>query len=140
MTGPGYWLNPANQKWIPVTRHELAMRDAAALAELSVASQVIDAAQRISPSGRDGENKLRILGIRNGLIRIRDQDMYISVQFDAPVEVETGLLHFVRGFFAANELWRPFVRVGNLRTNSEITYSWQELLDRFATLPAITDR
>jgi hypothetical protein len=132
MTGPGYWLNPANKKSIAVTRHELAMRDAAALVELDVASHVIDAAQRISPYTREGVDELRIIGIRSGLIRVRDQGSYISVQFEAPTEAKTELLDFVRGFFESNDLWRPYVRVGNLRTNSEVTYSWQEFVDRAA--------
>jgi hypothetical protein len=132
VTGPGYWLNPANQKWIAVTRHELTMRDATAMAELGVAQDVINAAQQIAPYGHDAVEELRILGIRSGLIRVRDQGLYISVQFDAPLEAQTELLCFVRNFFDAENLWRPYVRVGNLRTNSEITYSWQEFLVEIA--------
>lgn len=136
MTGPGYWLNPANERWVAVTRHELTMCDAAALAGLGVGPEVIVAAQQISPYGREDVDKLRILGIRSGLIRIRDQGLYISVQFDAAVDAETELLHFVHNFFRTTDLWRPYVRVGNLRTKSEITYSWQEFLDRVSEQPA----
>ncbi len=132
MTGPGYWLNPANQKWIAVTRHELTMRDASAMAELGVALDVINAAQQIAPYGHDAVEELRILGIRSGLIRVRDQGLYISVQCDAPLDAKTELLRFVRSFFEAADLWRPYVRVGNLRTNCEVTYSWQEFVDRAA--------
>ena len=98
MTGPGYWLNPANQKWIAVTRHELTMRDASAMAELGVALDVINAAQQIAPYGHDAVEELRILGIRSGLIRVRDQGLYISVQCDAPLDAKTELLRFVRSF------------------------------------------
>jgi hypothetical protein len=132
MIGPGFWLNPSNKKWVAVTRHELTMRDPAALAALGVAPQVSTAAQQISPYDREAVDELRILGIRSGLIRVRDQGLYISVQFDMPAEAETDLLRFVRDFFEAENLWRPYVRVGNLRTNSEITYSWQEFLVRIA--------
>ena len=128
MTGPGYWLNPENRKWITVTRHELTMCDAAALAGLGVAPEVVSAAQKISPYGYDTVDELRILGIQSGLIRVRDQGMYISVQFDASKEVEEELFRFVRSFFETTNLWRPYVRFGNLRTNCEVTYSWQEFV------------
>jgi hypothetical protein len=128
MTGPGFWLNPSNKKWVAVTRHELTMRDPAALSALGVAPQVSAAAEQISPYDREAVDELRTLGIRSGLIRVRDQKLYISVQFDAPIEAETGLLRFVRSFFEAEDLWRPYVRVGNLRTNCEVTYSWQEFV------------
>jgi hypothetical protein len=131
MIGPGYWLNPSNHTWVPVIRHELAMRDAALMRRLDVDEHVIAAAQKVSPYG-DGVDELRILGIRSRLIRVRDQGNYIAVQFDAPTTAETILLRFVHDFFEATELWRPFVRVGNLRTNSETTYSWQEWLARLA--------
>jgi hypothetical protein len=140
MTGPGFWLNPANKKWVAVTRHELTMRDAVALTELGVATEVIQAAQQISPYDRDAVDELRILGIQCGLIRVRDQGLYISVQFDALKETEEELLRFVRFFFEAANLWRPYVRVGNLRTNSERTLSWEEFLQRAKAPPSITDR
>jgi hypothetical protein len=136
MTGPGFWLNPSNKKWVTVTRHEVSMRDPAALAALGVAPLVGKAAQQNPPYDREAVDQLRILGIRSGLIRVRDQGLYISVQFDAAVDAEAELLCFVRDFFETCELWRPFVRVGNLRTHIEQTLSWQEFLDRAAALPA----
>ncbi len=108
------------------------MRDASRLNDLGLDPRAIEAAQQISPYSREGVDELRMLGIRSGLIRVRDQGNYISVQFDVPADTETTLLRFVHDFFESTNPWRPYVRIGNLRTNSETTYSWQELLDRLA--------
>ena len=97
---------------------------------LGVESSVIDAAQKISPFSRDGENELRILGIRNGLIRVRDQDLYLSVQFAAPESAEIARLRFVHAFLEAVTMWRPYVCVGNLTTNREAMLTWPEFVER----------
>ena len=97
---------------------------------LGVESSVIDAAQKISPYSRSGENELRLLGIRNGLIRVRDQHQYISVQFAAPESAEIARLRFVHAFLEAVTMWRPYVCVGNLTTNREAMLTWPEFVAR----------
>ncbi len=135
MIGEGYWLNPANRNWVLVSRHELTMCDEARMNELGLDPRIIEAAQRISPYSPEGEDQLRRLGIKSGLIRVRDHGNYISVQFDAPATAEASLLRFVFEFFEATILWRPYIRVGNLRTNVETTYSWQEAFDQVVPPP-----
>lgn len=139
MSGPGYWLNPDNGKWVLLTRHELAMHDSALLNELGVAPSIIAAAQQITPYSREGEDQLRVLGIQAGLIRTRDHGDYISVQFDATETEELTKLRFVYEFFLTTHQWRPYVRVGNLRTNTEITYSWEEFINRVASALPINE-
>ena len=129
MSGRGFWLNPLNGKWAEVRRHELAMQNSALLKHLGVESSVIDVAQGISPFSRDGENELRLLGIRSGLIRVRDQGRYVAVQFDAPESAEVALLRFVHSFLEAVAMWRPHVCIGNLRTNHEQMLTWSEFLE-----------
>jgi len=129
MSGRGFWLNPLNGKWAEVRRHELAMQNSALLKHLGVESSVIDVAQGISPFSRVGENELRLLGIRSGLIRVRDQGRYVAVQFDAPESAEVALLRFVHSFLEAVAMWRPHVCIGNLRTNHEQMLTWSEFLE-----------
>lgn len=71
MTGPGFWLNPANNTWVAVTRHELTMCGATALAQLSAAHEVIAAAQQISPYGRDAVIYI-IVVVRDSVRRSRN--------------------------------------------------------------------
>lgn len=128
--GDGYWLNPANGASVQVVRHELTMHDRVALEGLGVAAEVIAEAQGISPYSPDGEQALRMLGVNSGLVRIRDHQELITVQFSAMPETEPAVLVFVREFLEGVHLWRPWIKVGNFGTGEQAIVSWEEFVDR----------
>ena len=109
--GRGFWLNPSNGRYVEVTRHELTISDAEKMQTLGVAECVLERALGISPFSRQGEDELRMLGVDAGLVRIRDQNTYLAVQFRAPEAAEPAILAQVADVFEQTSLWRPAVKV-----------------------------
>ena len=137
MIGNGYWLNPRNGKWIIVRRHEIAVLDPKAMDELGVRDELIHITKQHDPAEvwgnplhltKEQEDEVRLLGIKAGLVRIRDYGNYISVQFNASPHGERRILQRVAQFLDDTDEWRPQLHVGNLQTNEFKIYNKDELI------------
>lgn len=82
MMGPGFWLDPDTNKAYPVTRHELWLADPENLRKCRIAPQWVDALSKLNPE-TDAE-KMKLIGVQSGMIRVRDYNNRLSVQFYAP--------------------------------------------------------
>lgn len=75
--GSGYWLNPENGKFVQVTAHQLSLKDKADQRKLGLTKEqglVLDLT-------KGDDDAIRLKGVRMGLIRLRDNQDGLHVQF-----------------------------------------------------------
>lgn len=80
--GPGFWIDPDTNKVYNVSRHETWLRDKVNQRAVGLPQNVCDAIDSLDPVTKQDE--IRLLGLRAGLIRVRDYNSRLSVQFFAP--------------------------------------------------------
>jgi hypothetical protein len=77
--GKGYWLNPENDHWVQVDAHEISMKDKQDQKALGLTKGQI----LVLDLAKGNEDNLRMHAIKTGLIRIRDYQDGVHVQFYA---------------------------------------------------------
>lgn len=78
--GEGYWYNPKTNIAIQVSRHEVDLKNPSTQKKLNLAPTAVDALNDLTPSPKN-EDKIKMLGVRVGLVRVRDWQKFTSVQF-----------------------------------------------------------
>lgn len=125
-----WWVRQRDGKKFEVHRHDkwLAVPANRRLAGLSdEASDEIEKAK----SGRNAENEIRTIGVKNGLIRIRAyRNGTISIQFWAARNKVRDILWTVYGAIQNVAGPRSSLWVNNLKDNEEETLSFAEFVDR----------
>jgi hypothetical protein len=86
--GPGYWLNPTPRTCVRVaTSHNEWLRDKNNVKSIGLLESVYD---EIMEQPETAIDEIRMVGLRNGLVRMREHARYLSVQFMAePHRVRT---------------------------------------------------
>lgn len=79
--GVGVWLNPRTMDWVKVSRHEISLHDEETARELGLPEKVIEDIQKLNPY--QDVNEIRILGVKHGLVRMRDNGQEVVAQFHA---------------------------------------------------------
>ncbi len=87
MRGIGLWFNPRNGKSTSVGHHDDWLRIPRNAAQLGLDPEVAERLSKILDN-----DEIRIAGVDAGLVRIRDYESYISVQFSAPRERVSSIL------------------------------------------------
>ena len=123
MMGKGYWLDPkTNQSWV-VDRHERWVLENPQLNRLPN-----DVHQHLLTLNPDQEmDQIRLAAISAGLVRIRDYDNKISVQFSAQRTKIRNFLWSIFEFLDSLVTWKdtPIV-LGNFATRDEIQLSFRD--------------
>ena len=84
MMGPGYWLDPDNGKAWPVSRHEEWLSHPENLKAVNLNQRWIDALAKLDVNKPEDTETMRMVGCQAGLIRVRDYNNRLSIQFYAP--------------------------------------------------------
>jgi hypothetical protein len=80
--GQGFWLNSENGKVIEVNRHELDIKNPEQQARLGMSYSLKSAVEEL-PNTDDNEDLIKIVAVRAGMVRIRDWQKFVSIQFSA---------------------------------------------------------
>jgi hypothetical protein len=80
MRGAGYWLNPNTGKCVLVTTHDDWIRNKANADSIGLPSFFYDEIMKMKITDVD---EIRIKAMEGGLVRIRNYQNYVSVQFTA---------------------------------------------------------
>ena len=89
---PGYWLNPTNGVLERVSTHDEWIRDKHNADSVGLPSHSYDQIMRLPPTAVD---EIRLEAMKGGLVRIRQYDGYVSVQFIAQRHQVTSILRAV---------------------------------------------
>jgi len=120
--GPGFWLQPETGEVWRVSRHEYWPMDAANQRAAKFSPDVVQALSLLNVA--TDSDPIRIIGVQAGLVRVRDYDNRLSIQFHAPPERVPGVLRSIA--VALPKLFtgvEHFLTLHNLRddTAAEIT-------------------
>jgi len=122
--GPGYWYNPQTDRLfkIGMITHDDWLRDPANAEQLGVSSETHRAVARSR-----NIDLIRLAATMEGMIRIRDNHTFISVQFYAE-RVDAGILDKIYQVLTSQNLDEAArLEIGNLRTGESFTLSIGEL-------------
>lgn len=116
MRGVGLWLNPRNGRWDRVDFHENWLKDPKNAVSLGLDEKI---AQRISKI--PGVDEIRVAGVEAGLVRIRDYERYISIQFSYPRESVPMVLSEVAEALKKNrvDMYAP-LHISNFTTHDSV--------------------
>ncbi len=117
----GFWFDPNTGQSHSVTTHQDWLLDNSAALGLQDALAGLDRLQH--------EDQIRLIGVRFGLVRIRDYGPRMSVQFWAEAEKVGGILSAVRAFLpeiGAGPL--KSVWINNLFNGAQLTMTAQEFI------------
>lgn len=78
--GEGYWYNPKSNVALVVTRHEVDIKKPNVQQKINLHSAAREALKEL-PNTPENEDQIKILGVRSGLVRIRDWQKFVSIQF-----------------------------------------------------------
>jgi len=78
--GKGFWYNPKTDIAVEVHRHEIDLKNRIVQSKLNISEQVIDALKTLTLNP-ENEDKIKMIGVRTGLVRIRDWQQFTSIQF-----------------------------------------------------------
>lgn len=101
--GAGYWLDPRTKQSWTVDRHELWVLDEQNAKTVGISQQVYEHLLTLDSSL--GMNEIRMAAINVGLVRVRDQGNYVSVQFASEQvrQVLRAVYDFLDGVFQWKE-------------------------------------
>jgi hypothetical protein len=89
----GYWLNPGNGQCTQVsTTHDEFVRDRTNAESLGLSDSAFSEIMSYPPTALD---EIRLVAVRNGLVRIREHRRHVSVQYMAELERVQPLLRIV---------------------------------------------
>lgn len=77
--GRGFWLNPANGRWVEVATHDTTIHDKEAQARLCLTEKQVKAIDAV----HGDPDKVRMAAVKAGLIRIRDYEDGLHVEYQA---------------------------------------------------------
>lgn len=127
--GPGHWLNPKTGKFVLVYRHELDIRKESVAKMLGVSDSLY---AQIMSFNQAQANEIRLLAMKAGLIRLRDNPVY-SIQFYLPRRDVREALWSIYQFFQEASI-RPWsLWINNLLTKDEVTISYEDLVAKLKT-------
>jgi len=128
--GKGVRLNPENDRWVEVTRHEHALRDQQEMDKLGLRQELRGILAKI-PHDDKWVNDVRLAAVRGGLIRLReDKHGNLHAQFYADYDDEIGALRSIyvnlkpMGY---QNLW--YVWLENLKDNAYKKISFEDFED-----------
>ena len=90
--GAGHWLNPTTGQCVQVTTHNDWIRDETNADSIGLAEDLYRQIMLLPDTAID---QIRILALRGGLVRIRQQKHYTSVQFWATGDQVEAILQAV---------------------------------------------
>jgi hypothetical protein len=122
---PGYWLDPSTQQRFRITRHEDFVQNS--LRGYRFPPEI---EQEIKQT--EGEDELRMIGVRSGLIRTRKHvNSYISVQFYTDPQNVESFLQSVLTFCQETEIaLNQDLKIDNLKTGDTVVLTLEELGSR----------
>lgn len=126
--GEGYWIRAKDGKTQQVTRHEKWLKNDQNLETFDLLDYkpLLDEYSAFNPQHQD---EIRLIGMKAGLVRVRDNAGTISVQFDLPRNAVTAALYNVAEALRAVNMWGNQVALHNLRYDDRATVPWKEFLD-----------
>jgi len=80
--GNGYWYNPDNNVAVEVNRHEYEIKNENTQKKLDLHWAAKEEIDRL-PVNKQNEDKIKILAVESGLIRVRDWMKFVSIQLSA---------------------------------------------------------
>ncbi|MGO9115278.1 MAG: hypothetical protein ACLP9L_39195 [Thermoguttaceae bacterium] len=123
--GAGHWLNPTTGQCEQVTTHNDWIRDETNADSIGLAEDLYRQIMLLPDTAID---QIRILALRGGLVRIRQQKHYTSVQFWAIADQVNSILQAVLRALEALEV-HPDERleVDNLRLRDSMSITLRAL-------------
>lgn len=126
-SGPGYWLNPETGQSFRVTTHDEWLKDP------NRGYRLPDEAEQELLNLTDID-EIRIVGVKAGLIRLRKQKNYFSVQFFTDEGHVRFFLKAVLAFGKEIGLHRlEQLRIHNLRYDDQTEIAFEELGKKLET-------
>lgn len=127
--GPGFWLNPATGEIWRVSRHEYWLMDSANQRAAKFSQDVIDALGKLDVAS--DADPIRLIGVKCGLVRVRDYGNRLSIQFFTPPEEVAVVLASVAAalpkLFSGAE---HFLTLHNLHNDSRADVHSQDFLEK----------
>ena len=127
--GNGYWINGRTGQYAKVTRHEQWLKDEKNLTAFGLTDliPVLAPYNAFNPQQTD---EIRMIGLRAGLIRIRDNKGTIAVQFSAPRGRVSDYLFHVLTCLEKEHEWGSQVWLNNLQYSESVVVPWQEFVKK----------
>ena len=125
--GEGYWIRAKDGKIDQVSRHEQWLKDDKNLQSFDLLDYkpLLDEYQASNPQHQD---EIRLIGMKAGLVRVRDNAGTISIQFDLPRNAVTAALYNVGQVLRSVRLWGNEVVLHNLRYDDRVVVPWKDFL------------
>jgi hypothetical protein len=129
--GPGYWLDWRTGQFDEVYRHDLWLCTPANGQRFGLPATTIDQLVGLHPF--KDEDEIRMLGLKAGLVRMRDQGNYFACEFAAEPHEVGDLLRAVEQVLSQTEArpWELFLF--NLATNEQANIDYDEFVRRLAS-------
>lgn len=126
--GPGYWLDWRTGHFDEVYRHDIWLCTPANTERFNVPGEIIADLASLHPF--KDEDEIRILGLKAGLVRMRDQGSYFAVEFSAQPADLPAVLRAAERVLTEIEArpWELFLF--NLTTNEEVRIAYNEFQQR----------
>jgi hypothetical protein len=121
----GYWLKPDDGKCVKITTHDAWVRDAKNAEDLGIPADVYAEIMRYP---EDAQDEIRILALRCGLVRVRENKWDTSVQFWAAANrVESVLRAIVTALHSVSLHPDTRLIIGNLLPQERVSVTLREL-------------
>ncbi len=125
--GEGFWFNPRDNSSVNVVRHELSLQDPDSQKILNFSPAGRSAVANLSAV--EDEEKIKMVGVRTGLVRTRDWGKFLTIQFFANGNRRADIL------FALAELIRMYKEKDpDLKKLSKTTQDMAQNISRAWTL------
>jgi hypothetical protein len=122
--GMGYWLDPNSLDMWPVSTHDSWLLDPANQDKARLDASDINYLKQLDR--RRHKDEIRMVGIKKGLVRIRDYGNQTTVQFSADKNLSNLLWSIYLGLREINLNRNSTIGIHNLRDNDTIKISFAE--------------
>lgn len=147
--GKGYWYNPKTNATVIVDRHEKSLKKDEDQKKLGLPNSVKEALNNL-PLGETDIDVIRMMGVRAGLVRVRDWLNFLSIQFYAEGNKAKDVLFSIAELIEAHRnkdtanldsdtkmlakefSTAPSFKIDNLATKDSDRVSPNEFLEKYA--------
>ncbi|MBD3407236.1 MAG: hypothetical protein GF411_14040 [Candidatus Lokiarchaeota archaeon] len=137
MMGSGYWLNPRTGEYIEVNKHEKWISNKKNARHIGLSKRAYEEIKQLNPS--EDIDEIRIIAIIDGLVRIRDYQSKVAIQFYAgrgqTRKVLWSVYEMMQNEPSLRNAWDLII--GNLKTKEDVSLPKDEFDKKMTSDEAI---